>query len=201
MANKELKSLNFGSGDIYYPLPIVSAEDNDKVLMVVDGEWVPSAAELSGAYLWSKQGMGETVTSVTGTSYTLTTANTTRPSSKIEYSTSAPIYEDGTWKMPNSTIETIVNTDTYVPSATNVYVRLTSEPNVWYYVSKFTAGSLNTSGTCTKSMAYSTKYTAEAGSDIVGYVAGNDSNKYPDGGWHTDGYYYEKITNAEEASF
>ena len=39
MANKELKTLNFGDGNVYYPLPIISESDNNKVLMVVDGEW------------------------------------------------------------------------------------------------------------------------------------------------------------------
>ena len=39
MADKELKSLNFGSGDRYFPLPIVSEPDNDKIMMVVNGEW------------------------------------------------------------------------------------------------------------------------------------------------------------------
>lgn len=39
MADKVLRSLNLGSGDVYFPLPIVSTDDNDKVLMVVDGEW------------------------------------------------------------------------------------------------------------------------------------------------------------------
>ena len=40
MADKELKSLNFGGEDTYFPLPLVTSEDNDKILMVVDGEWV-----------------------------------------------------------------------------------------------------------------------------------------------------------------
>lgn len=159
---------------------------------ILPGDWEVELDNIkgSGKYLWSKKGMAETVVEAAGTSYTLTTANTTRPSSEIEYSASAPVYEDGTWKMVDSTIETLVNTDTYVPSATNVYVRLTSAPNVWYYVSKFTAGALNTSGTCTKSMAYSKSYTAEAGSDVLGYAVEDDSSKYPDGGW-LDGYYYE----------
>ena len=40
MADKTLKSLNFGGGDTYYPLPLVTAADNDKILSVVNGEWV-----------------------------------------------------------------------------------------------------------------------------------------------------------------
>ena len=39
MADKELKSLNFGGEDTYFPLPLVTSEDNDKILAVVDGEW------------------------------------------------------------------------------------------------------------------------------------------------------------------
>ena len=40
MANKTLKSLNFGGADNYFPLPLVTAADNDKILSVVNGEWV-----------------------------------------------------------------------------------------------------------------------------------------------------------------
>lgn len=39
MANKTLKSLNFGGADNYFPLPLVTAADNDKILSVVNGEW------------------------------------------------------------------------------------------------------------------------------------------------------------------
>lgn len=39
MADKFFKSLNFSSGDRYFPLPIVSSSDNGKVLKVVDGAW------------------------------------------------------------------------------------------------------------------------------------------------------------------
>ena len=39
MADKIAKSFNWGDGNRYFPLPIVSTDDNDKVLMVVDGEW------------------------------------------------------------------------------------------------------------------------------------------------------------------
>lgn len=41
MAEKQLKTLNFGGEDTYSPLPLVTAEDNDKILAVVDGEWEP----------------------------------------------------------------------------------------------------------------------------------------------------------------
>lgn len=40
MADKTLKSLNFGGADNYFPLPLVTAADNDKILSVVNGEWV-----------------------------------------------------------------------------------------------------------------------------------------------------------------
>ena len=40
MADKTLKSLNFGGADNYFPLPIVSTNDNDNILVVADGEWV-----------------------------------------------------------------------------------------------------------------------------------------------------------------
>lgn len=47
MADKELKSLNFGGENTYFPLPIVTSEDNDKILMVENGEWV--AVEVANA--------------------------------------------------------------------------------------------------------------------------------------------------------
>ena len=58
MADKTLKSLNFGGGDTYYPLPLVTAADNDKILSVVNGEWAAVEAPSgggSGQYVWSKQ--------------------------------------------------------------------------------------------------------------------------------------------------
>lgn len=39
MADKNMKSLNFGGEDTYFPLPIVTSADNDKILAVIDGEW------------------------------------------------------------------------------------------------------------------------------------------------------------------
>ena len=57
MADKTLKSLNFGGADKYFPLPLVTAADNDKILSVVNGEWaaVDAPSGGSGQYVWSKQ--------------------------------------------------------------------------------------------------------------------------------------------------
>ena len=57
MADKILKSLNFGGADNYFPLPLVTAADNDKILSVVNGEWAAAEAPGggSGQYVWSKQ--------------------------------------------------------------------------------------------------------------------------------------------------
>ena len=56
MADKTLKSLNFGGADNYFPLPLVTAADNGKILSVVNGEWVAAEAPGggSGQYVWSK---------------------------------------------------------------------------------------------------------------------------------------------------
>ena len=56
MADKTLKSLNFGGADNYFPLPIVSMNDNDNILVVADGEWVAkSPNDITGQYVWSKK--------------------------------------------------------------------------------------------------------------------------------------------------
>ena len=58
MADKTLKSLNFGGADNYFPLPLVTAADNDKILSVVNGEWTAVEAPSgggSGQYVWSKK--------------------------------------------------------------------------------------------------------------------------------------------------
>lgn len=39
MADKFLKSLNIGDGNIYKPLPLVTSDDNGKILKVAGGEW------------------------------------------------------------------------------------------------------------------------------------------------------------------
>ena len=58
MADKILKSLNFGGADNYFPLPLVTAADNDKILSVVNGEWTavdaPASGGGSGQYVWKK---------------------------------------------------------------------------------------------------------------------------------------------------
>ena len=57
MADKTLKSLNFGGADKYFPLPLVTAADNNKILSVVNGEWAAAEAPSgggSGQYVWSK---------------------------------------------------------------------------------------------------------------------------------------------------
>ena len=56
MADKTLKSLNFGGADNYFPLPIVSTNYNDNILVVADGEWVAkSPNDITGQYVWSKK--------------------------------------------------------------------------------------------------------------------------------------------------
>ena len=50
MAEKFIKSLNFGGEDNYFPLPIVTAEQNGMVLKVVDGEWKATQLVMD----WSK---------------------------------------------------------------------------------------------------------------------------------------------------
>ena len=194
MADKTLKSLNFGGADNYFPLPLVTAADNDKILSVVNGEWVateaPSGGGGSGQYVWSKQFAGNTATEdTTGGTYALTTANDTTPSSEIEYSASAPTYNIATkkWEMADSTIVTLTNADNTVPSFSgNMYVRLTSAPNVWYLA---TAINVTGSGPYAKSLAYNAKYTAAIDRSYVEYVAGDIKEKYPDGGW-SNGVYY-----------
>lgn len=48
MADKFFKSFIFGSGDRYFPLPLVTAADNDKILSVVNGEWAATEAPSGG---------------------------------------------------------------------------------------------------------------------------------------------------------
>lgn len=42
MANIYKKSFDFGDGNRYFPLPIVTADQNGMVMKVVDGEWIPA---------------------------------------------------------------------------------------------------------------------------------------------------------------
>ena len=200
MADKTLKSLNFGGADNYFPLPLVTAADNDKILSVVNGEWaVIDFPGNSGEYVWSKQYAGSSVTGdFTGGTYTLTTANDTTPSSEIEYSASAPTYNIATkkWEMADSTIVTLTNADNTVPSFSgNMYVRLTSAPNVWYLA---TAINVTGSGPYAKSLAYNAKYTADIDKSYVEYAAGSTEDKYPDGGW-SDSAYCTLILSAKSA--
>ena len=145
----------------------------------------------SGSYVWTKQGMADTATEdTTGGTYTLTTPNTTRPSTEIEYSTTAPTYDSSKrqWIFANSTKVTLVNSDATLPSISgNVYVRVTSEPNIWYLVSAFDKGS---SSPYLKNMTYSKKYTA-AVDWAKKYLTDIDGGKYPTDGW-LDGYYYKR---------
>ena len=202
MADKTLKSLNFGGADNYFPLPLVTAADNDKILSVVNGEWaVIDFPGNSGEYVWSRQYAGSSVTGdFTGGTYTLTTTNDTTPSSEIEYSANAPTYNIATkkWEMADSTIVTLTNADNTVPSFSgNMYVRLTSAPNVWYLA---TAINVTGSGPYSKSLIYSAKYTAAIDNSYVEYAAGSTEGKYPDGGWSDGAWYTLKLRVAAAAN-
>ena len=180
MADKTLKSLNFGGADNYFPLPLVTAADNDKILSVVNGEWAAiNVPEISGKYVWSKQFASSTVTEdTTSGTYTLTTANDTRPSSEIEFSPSAPTYNLKTkkWEMAPSMTTTLTNADNTVPSFNeNTYVRLTSAPNVWYLT---TAINVEGSGPSSKSLVYNAMYTAAIDKSYVEKAFKDTTKKY-----------------------
>ena len=201
MANKTLKSLNFGGADNYFPLPLVTDADNDKILSVVNGEWSAiNVPEISGNYVWSKQFASSTATEdTTSGTYTLTTADDTRPSSEIEASTSTPIYNLKTkkWEMAPSMTTTLTNADSTVPSFNeNMYVRLTSAPNVWYLT---TAINVEGSGPYIKSFNYSAKYTAAIDRSYVEYVAGETGEDYPNGGWSDGAFYTLKLVTPPPA--
>ena len=195
MADKTLKSLNFGGADNYFPLPLVTDADNYKILSVVNGEWSAiKVPEISGNYVWSKQFASSTVTEdTTSGTYTLTTVDDTRPSSEIEFSPSAPTYNLKTkkWEMAPSMTVTLTNADNTVPSLSgNMYVRLTSAPNVWYLT---TAINVEGSGPYIKSFNYSAKYTADIDRSYVEYVAGETGEDYPNGGWSDGAFYTLKL--------
>ena len=195
MANKTLKSLNFGGADNYFPLPLVTDADNNKILSVVNGEWSAiNVPEISGNYVWSKQFASSTVTEdTTSGTYALTTVDDIRPSSEIEVSTSAPTYNLKTkkWEMAPSMTTTLTNADNTIPSFSgNTYVRLTSAPNVWYLA---TAINVAGSGPYIKSLAYSAKYTAAVDNSYVEYVAGETGADYPNGGWSDGAFYTLKL--------
>ena len=145
----------------------------------------------SGSYVWTKQGMGESISESTSSgTYTLTTANNTKPSAEIEYSTAAPTYNNTKrqWIFADSTKMTLTNSDATLPSISgNVYCRDMSEPNVWYLVSAFSKGS---SSPYLKSMTYSKKITAPV-DWAKKYLTDADGEKYPVGGW-SDGYHYKR---------
>lgn len=176
--------------------------------LIKPGDW---AAELdniksSGKYLWSKKGMADTYTTTNNNdgnwSKVLVTPNETIPSVEIEVCplTNPPVYnaDKGVWEMNDSHILTLVNTDNNTPYTilgnlfySGFFLRFTAEPNIWYRVGSIQAGTMNTSGTCTKSMYYGSYYTAAEG-DILCYAVSDDSSAYPDGAW-LDGYYYEVV--------
>ena len=193
MADKQLKTLDFGGEDTYFPLPLVTAEDNDKILMVVDGDWTASDIPVqSGAYIWQKYYMSSTVTETAEEGrYYLEKINSIVPSAEIEYSNAEPIYDadKGTWVMPNSTIGTVGGSGSNTPGIENAtYFRLTNEPNVWYLITDYTSSYNEIADGYNIYLTYSTKY--EAPLEDYEYVTDSYSDKYPDGGWQ-DGYYYE----------
>ena len=153
---------------------------------------------VSGQYVWSKQYAGSNYTYESKSSiYTLT--NDSIESVDIEYSTTAPVYniETKKWDMADSTIITLINTDNFIPNiiAQEVYIRMNSEPNIWYlYREKdpgcpFSVGSASSNNTYTKTFTYSNKYTADIDSSYIEYVTGETEADYPDGGWK-DGFWY-----------
>ena len=147
----------------------------------------------SGSYVWTKQGMSETVTEdTTGGTYTLTTSNDSRPSSEIKYTYTEPTYDSSKrqWVFADSTVVTVVNSDDILPSISgNIYCRVTSEPNVWYLVTSFNKGS---SSPYMKNMAYNKKFTADV-DWAKKYLTDTNEDKYPVDGWSLDGYYYKRV--------
>lgn len=152
---------------------------------------------VSGQYVWSKQFAGSTATEDTaGGTYTLTTVSDSIPSSEIEYSSSAPTYNTETrkWEMANSTVVTITNADTTVPTFSgNMYVIVKSDPNVWYLATAIRTGG---TGPYTKGLDYSAKYTAAIDNSYVEYVTGETADAYPNGGW-VDVAYYKRYINVK----
>lgn len=198
MADKELKSLNFGGEDTYFPLPIVTSEDNDKILMVVDGKWVAGDVPVqSGAYVWEKHHMSSTITETAEEGrYYLAKTNSYIQSAELEYGTIAPVYDatQKTWIMPNSTIGTLAGSgssgSTNLPGIENAtYYRFTNQPNIWYLVEGYYLQENEISGN-TIYLKYTMKY--EASPESCGYVVDDDSAKYPEAGWQ-DNCYYDKI--------
>ena len=156
----------------------------------------------SGSYVWTKQGMSETVTEdTTGGTYTLTTPDTSRPSSEIEMCTAAPVYDSSKrqWNF-DSTLGgymkgTVSNEDSVLPPIgvgpwpSEIYVRITSEPNIWYLVTEFGVGD---SSPYLKTMTYSKKFTADV-DWAKKYLTDMNEDKYLVDGWSLDGYYYKRV--------
>lgn len=174
--------------------------------LIKPGDWAAELDDIksSGKYLWSKKGMvqNDIMLEGMGGTRTIVTANASVPSVEIEYSYEDYEYIDGIYKFLDSSVVTLVNTDTVIPVPSSdwhnfKYVRLTSEPNVIFCNVTFTAGTMNASGTVTKSMTYASTFTYEKGSDILGYTVSDDFSAYPDGGWQ-DGYYYEVVSGLIE---
>lgn len=164
----------------------------------------------AGNYVFSKKGMMPTYSEQKlGDTYlkSFISANSTYSTIALEYSEEEPVYENGTWIFPNSTIEIISNTDTYIPSPSSdfFYVRAVNNsdahrPSTWYGATGFYCGPLDSSGKCGKGVNYTHQYSASVGSDILGYTASNNQAMYPDGGWQ-DGYYYELVYPQQVVTF
>lgn len=176
-----------------------------KTGLIKPGQWASELDNIksSGKYLWSKKGMvqNDIMLEGMGGTRTIVTANASVPSVEIEYSYEDYEYIDGIYKFLDSTVVTLVNTDTVIPVPSSdwydfKYVRLTSEPNVIFCNVTFAAGTMNASGTVTKSMTYASKFTYEKGSDILGYTVSDDLAAYPDGAW-LDGYYWEMASKIQ----
>ena len=87
MADKTLKSLNFGGGDTYYPLPLVTAADNDKILMVVNGVW--EAAAITNAE--------EVISEEWGSKHKVILNGGTRTANSIDITIKCMTYYGGYW--------------------------------------------------------------------------------------------------------
>ena len=188
-----------------------------KTDLIKPGDWATELDNVEGAgkYLWSKKGMADTYTTTSGSATkTLVTVNSSIAEAELEWNSDIPVYdsETGLWEFNESTgyygKGTIKNTDEGFPDGVTTlfnrgggmvafYVRLTSEPNIWYKINADDGGALNvgavsTLGTRNMSITYHEKYEVAAG-DVLGYAVSDDSAKYTSGAWGKDGYYYESV--------